>query len=255
MLRGGCFLLFLDTYLVPLFYSKSFLHQQEMMSSICVVIDVLRASTTICFALQSGAKEIVPFAYPHQAISFAKRSGALLAGEQNNKKIKGFHFGNSPSEFQSKMLNNGTVAFCTTNGTKLLQKCDGFVYTFVAGFVNASFVASKIIELVNTEKILNILICCAGDKGDVSLEDAICAGMIISKILNSVTDASLNDTSLLVKYIFENNKSKINEILFNGNHCKELISMGFENDIELAFALDSLDILPQLFNSRIKLWE
>lgn len=249
---GGYFLmLFVNTFFTPNFG----LFHQHKNHTISIAIDVLRASTTICYALQNGAKEIVPLVDPTEAVFFANETGGLLAGEHKNQKIDGFQFGNSPAEFTRESVLNQTIAFCSTNGTKLFKNCNGFFRSFVAGFVNSSAVVSKIIEVIKQETVNHLLIACAGDEGDFSLEDSLCAGKIIWEFSKVIPNLILNDASLLIKSFFDKFQENIKEILFKGKHCKELIKMGFENDVYLAFTFDCLTIVPQIVDFRIKLIE
>ncbi|MGQ9819172.1 MAG: 2-phosphosulfolactate phosphatase [Candidatus Kapaibacteriales bacterium] len=242
-------MLLLKTYLTPNFSFSN----QEKNETICVAIDVLRASTSICFALYFGAKDLVPFSDPAEAINFAHQMNALSAGERDNKKIDGFDFGNSPLEFQTDLIQNRTIAFFTTNGTKLFHKCNGFLYSFVAGFVNVNSVATKIVDIVRVEKVNQILIICAGDKNEFSLEDSICSSMLIFELSNRLPDLKLDDASFFLKIFFQNNFNRIKELLFEGKHCRELIQEGLMNDVCISFSIDSLDVVPQIQNFRIKL--
>lgn len=242
-------MLLLNTYLTPNF---SFFHQEKK-EIICIAIDVLRAGTTVCYALHYGAKEIVPFSDPAEAIEFANQINCLVAGEKNNRKIDGFHFGNSPLEFQTDLIRNKIIAFFTTNGTKLFYKCNGFLYSFVAGFVNINAIISKIVDIVKVEKVSRILIICAGDKNEFSLEDSICSSMLVAQLSYRLPDLELDDTSRFLKSFFQSNSTDIKDLLLEGKHCKELFKEGFNKDIDISFTIDSLNVVPHIVDYRIRL--
>lgn len=242
-------MLLLSTYFT---HNFSFF-QQEKNETICVAIDVLRASTTVCYALHYGAKELVPLSEPAEAIEFANQIDCLVAGEKNNKKIDGFHFGNSPLEFQTDIIRNKIIAFFTTNGTKLFYKCNGFLYSFVAGFVNANAIITKIVDIVKVEKVSQIIIICAGDDNEFSLEDSICSSMLVTQLSNRLPDLVLDDASLFLKSFFQNNSNRIKDLLLEGKHCKELFEEGLIKDVDISFSIDSLNVVPQIVDYRIKL--
>lgn len=246
---GGDIMLSLNTYFTPNFTN----FQKEKNETICVAIDVLRASTTVCFALHYGAKEIIPFPDPTEAIEFANQINCLVAGEQKNKKIDGFYFGNSPLEFQTDLIRNKIVAFSTTNGTKLFYKCNGFLYSFVAGFVNANAIINKVVDIIKVEKVSRILIICAGDDNEFSLEDSICSSMLVSQLSHRLQDLVLDDASLFLKNFFQNNSNWIKDLLLKGKHCIELFDEGLIKDIDISFSIDALNVVPQIVDYRIKL--
>jgi 2-phosphosulfolactate phosphatase len=157
-----------------------------------VVIDVLRASSTIVTALKNGAKEIVPVATVEFAV---KVSGGmfggqtLLGGERNTKKIEGFALGNSPLEYEEKIVNGKSIVFYTTNGTKALAKAKFSEHLFVCSFLNLNAIAKHLVSLQN-----NVEIICAGRNNFFSLEDTVCAGKLVAEIISMNPEVELNDS-------------------------------------------------------------
>ncbi len=145
-----------------------------------VVIDVLRASSTIVTALQNGAKEVIPVA----SVEFAvKISGGmfggqtLIGGERNTKKIEGFALGNSPLEYTPDIVSGKSIIIYTTNGSRAIVKAKFSEHLFVASFHNLSAVANQLLHIGNDIEIL-----CSGRSNAFSMEDTICAGRLIAEI-------------------------------------------------------------------------
>src|SRR4030066_242814 len=146
-----------------------------------VVIDVLRASSTIVAALSNGAKEVVPVGTVEFAV---KVSGgifggqALLGGERNTKKIEGFALGNSPSEYTKEVVNGKSIVFYSTNGSRAIVKAKYSANLFICSFNNLKALAKHLKKLNE-----DVIILCSGNNNFFSLEDSVCAGMLISEMV------------------------------------------------------------------------
>ena len=215
-----------------------------------VVIDVLRATSTIITAINNGAKEVVPVA----SVEFAvKVSGGmfggqiLLGGERNTKKIEGFALGNSPSEYSKKIVDGKSIVFYTTNGTKSIVKAKYSENLYICSFHNVSAVVKHIMTL-NTD----VEIVCAGRNNFFSIEDSICAGMLISKIKKVKEDSYLNDSGVAVLTLYEKYGSNLIKMLRESDHGKILIENGFEADLEYCSIIDMLDVIPVYTNGVLK---
>jgi 2-phosphosulfolactate phosphatase len=215
-----------------------------------VVIDVLRATSTIITALNNDAKEIVPVA----SIEFAvKVSGGmfggqtLLGGERNTKKIEGFALGNSPLEYSKDVVEGRSIVFFTTNGTKTIAKAKFSENLFACSFSNISAVAKQIILLD-----VNVEIFCSGRNNFFSIEDSICAGMLASKIIKSNPSAELNDSAKAAISLYEKFGSDILKAMNESEHGKILIENGFGSDIEYCSSIDLFDVIPVYHNGIMK---
>lgn len=215
-----------------------------------VVIDVLRATSTIVTALSNGAKEIIPVA----SIEFAvKVSGGmfgghtLLGGERNTKKIEGFALGNSPFEYSKDVVEGKSIVLFTTNGTRSIIKAKYSENLYTCSFINVSAVAKQLIAL-NTD----VEIVCSGRNNLFSIEDSICAGMLISKIKKIKEDAYLNDSGTAVLTLYEKFGSKLNKMMRKSDHGIILLENGFEADLEYCSQTDVLDIVPVYTNGVLK---
>jgi 2-phosphosulfolactate phosphatase len=216
-----------------------------------VVIDVLRASSTIVAALANGAREVVPVA----SVEFAvKVSGGmfggqtLLGGERYTKKIEGFALGNSPLEYVPGVVAGKTIILYTTNGSKTVVKAKFSENLFICSFLNLSAVAKKLIELNKDFEIL-----CAGRNNNYSMEDSVCAGKLIYETMKIRPDVELSDSAkaclALKKYFGKSTLSMLKE----SEHGKLLLENGFEEDLKFCSKLNSSNIVPYLSGSAIKI--
>src|SRR3990170_5109742 len=171
------------------------------------VIDILRATTSICAAMTSGAKAIIPVASTEEALRLAQTIGSadlLLAGERNCVRIDGFQLGNSPLEMTEAAVRGKTLIITTTNGTKALLACQGAGAVYPACAGNLSLATEKAREALDAEG--GMLVVCAGRGGAFSLDDAYTAGRLVSAALGGprarrgLNDAALGSLDLVRRY-------------------------------------------------------
>ncbi|MEJ2614096.1 MAG: 2-phosphosulfolactate phosphatase [Ignavibacteriaceae bacterium] len=220
-------------------------------SKTSVVIDVLRASSTIVTALQNGAKEIIPVA----SVEFAvKISGGLftgqtlMCGERNTKKIEGFALGNSPLEFTEDKIAGKSIILYTTNGSKAVVKAKFSENLFITTFLNLSAVANKLIEVGKDTEII-----CSGRGNAISLEDIVCAGKLVSEIQKNKEEIELSDSSKASISLNKTFGKNIHKMLKDTEHGQILIKNGFEKDIEYCSKLDLLEAVPVFTNNALRL--
>ncbi len=216
---------------------------------IVVGIDILRAGTTICKALHSGAKEIIPVESSEEASKiFSKldKETSLLCGEKNSKKIDGYHLGNSPMEYLEEVVSSKTLILKTTNGTPLFRKFASLPYFLVGGFVNLSLLKNKIVELLSANKITTIFLACAGQDNRFAFEDALFCGNLIEMLITHLSkeELKLNDASLASLEMFLLHKSDLLNFVKTTEHSIDLIQNNFEMDIDFAFQKDTIPIIP-----------
>ncbi len=220
-------------------------------SKTSVVIDVLRASSTIVTALQNGAKEIVPVA----SVEFAvKISGGLftgqtiMCGERNTKKIEGFALGNSPLEFTEDRVAGKSIIFYTTNGSRAVVKAKFSENLYVTTYLNLSAVAKRLAEVDKDTEII-----CSGRGNGISLEDIICAGKLITEIQGLKESIELSDSSKASISLNKSFGKNIHKMLKETEHGQILIENGFEKDIEYCSKLNLLDAIPVFSNNALRL--
>src|SRR5580765_7631202 len=171
------------------------------------VIDILRATTTMCAALDHGAKAIIPVASTEEALRLAQTIGStdvLLAGEKNCVRIPGFALGNSPLEMTEQAVRGKTLIVTTTNGTKALLTAQGATAIYVAAAVNLTVAGERARQALEEQR--DILILCAGREGAFGLDDAYCAGRLAVAALGGrkprrgLNDAALASLDLVRRY-------------------------------------------------------
>ena len=218
-----------------------------------IVIDVLRASTTIATALVSGARKIIPCLTVEEARQLAKqRPGSLLGGERGGQPLPGFDFGNSPAEYVAEKVGDKTIVFTTTNGTRAMTRCMGSRRIIVGSIVNREAVCR---EVASDERVD---IICAGTNGAFSLDDALGAGAIVERLVLQTSDWQLNDGAETCVSLWRQEvgtagaRTQIVDALKKSTGGRNLIGIGMEADLPLAAELDGLDCVPLLDKST---WE
>ena len=212
-----------------------------------VVIDVLRASSTVVAALNNGAREVIPV----ETMEFAmKISGGqnLLAGERNAMKIEGFDLGNSPLEFTEETVTGKSVILYTTNGSKALVRAKFSENLYVCSFVNIEAVADKL-----SEEGKDFIILCAGSNGMFSLEDTVCAGKLVELVKIKNENLELSDSAKASLILSKSYGDDIKQMLEESEHGLELINAGYKEDLEFISRMNSVNIIPFLESGVIKI--
>ena len=215
----------------------------ELAGKLVVIIDVLRASSTIVTALANGCSGFIPIFSPDQARKKAQqfeRGKLLLGGEREGIKIEGFDLGNSPREYQREVVKDKTIIFSTTNGVKTLEMAKSAHRIIIGSFLNLQAVCDYCTHYQG-----DILIICAGKEGRFSLEDTACAGMVVNSLRDvfpgnhQEVDANLTAQLLYVKL-----GNNILEILRKSQHGRYLESIGLGEDLKFCSQLDLFHIVP-----------
>lgn len=214
-----------------------------------LVIDVLRATSTIITALANGAKTIIPAASVEEAVKIAKnleRSTYLLCGERHTKVIDGFDLGNSPLEFSPDKVSGKKIILTSTNGTKVFDYLKKSKNVLIASTLNVSFVTNKMKEIDSDWCII-----CSGRDGFFDSSDAILAGLIIKNLNKEVDELELNDAGEISSLLYEKYKGNLLNHLKNTDHGKILIANGFEKDIDFIAQVDKFPIIANFTNNYI----
>ncbi len=211
----------------------------DFKGKVAVVIDVLRASSVIITALAHGAKAIMPVTRVEEAFSLYTRSGrnAILGGEKEARIIEGFHLGNSPLEYTSEAIGGKEIILKTTNGTLAINGSAAADTLVVGSFLNRQ----KVIDFLPDQN-KDIVLVCSGTAGNYSMDDALCAGMLIDGFLKhkKVNCCDLGHTLR----IWAATSKSIRQSLSNCSHLNYLLSIGYEADVDYCLQLDTTDILP-----------
>jgi 2-phosphosulfolactate phosphatase len=223
-----------------------------MEGGIAVVIDVLRASTTIITALAHGATLVLPRRSIDAArAAAATRPGAVLGGERGGLAIAGFDLGNSPAEYTADRVAGRPVVITTTNGTAALAACHEAGEVLVGAIVNRAAVAATARQLAEATGATAIHLVCAGTDGHVTDEDVLAAGAILDA---AGDDAHLDEASRAARASFRalaaagrpGLEQRIATAFRTCRGGENLIALGMERDLPLAAAIDSLAVVPRL---------
>ncbi|MFL3001929.1 MAG: 2-phosphosulfolactate phosphatase [Cytophagales bacterium] len=209
-----------------------------------VVIDVLRATSTINTILFSGAKSVMPVETLDECMKL-RDQGYIIMAERMGKKVEGFDFGNSPTKIEKSEFEGKDVGIATSNGTKAIVKTKGSHITLIGSFLNLS----KIIEYINNSNN-DVLLVCSGWKGSTNLEDTLCAGAIVAGLQNFEYDS---DTVIIAKKLYEQSKGDILSLMQKSSHAKRLSGYDNVKDIEFCSQVDTQEILPFFDKEKIRL--
>ncbi|HEY0529660.1 MAG TPA: 2-phosphosulfolactate phosphatase [Gemmatimonadaceae bacterium] len=210
-----------------------------------VIVDVLRASTSVATALGNGARTVIPLQGADEVIFRSKefhRSQILLAGEQKMLPIAGFDMGNSPQAFTPEVVEDKTILFTTTNGTRALLGVQGARDIVIASYVN--FTAVLTLMKVAASTATDIAIICAGEEGNFTLEDAACAGRYVRAIPKKAESINLNDAAAASVLIEKKYGDNIAKVFKESEHGQALDEAGFGDDLAAAAEVDSYSVVP-----------
>ncbi len=225
-----------------------------------IVIDVLRATSTIIEALAAGARTVHPTPSSEEAIRLADSLGrdeAILCGERGGLKIEGFDLGNSPREFTPDRVGGSRLVMSTTNGTQAFLAAEGGQRVLAASLLNLSAVAEA---ASGAERVVFI---CAGKEGRFSLDDALCAGLVLERLHGEAGDAlSRGDTTLGRIEFDDASKSVLTlakvtdvnvEVLRETAAGAALVDVGLEADLERCADIDRYQLVPEMNDRMIRL--
>ncbi len=217
-----------------------------------VVIDVLRATSVITTALENGAREVIPVKTVDEAQNLYAQcdtAKTLRGGERNALKIEGFDLSNSPLEYKKKVVEGKTLILTTTNGTNAINNIIGADEVVLACFRNGAAVVEHIVGLSHRGSS-DIAIVCAGTESHFSLDDGLCAGMII-ELLKQRTEVETDDLGLLLHRFYNESKDNLFGALSGCYHLKRLFTMGFYDDIKFCLETNCIQTVPVLKDGKI----
>jgi len=235
---------------LDVFFGGQQLTPSDIQGRVVVVIDVLRASTTVAVALANGAKAIIPFDSSDEVIDRAKqfeREDVLLAGERKMHAIPGFDLGNSPREYTRDVVEGKTVLLTTTNGTVALVGIAGARDVVVASYVNFSAVSAMI--RAAARGAADVAIVCAGRDRQFALEDAACAGRYSRAVTKRLANVRLNDAAHACCLIDKRYGDGLDRLFEDSEHGRALAEAGFGEDLAVCGAVDAHPVIP-IFQDR-----
>ena len=220
--------------------SPSLLHLYDVKSSIVVIIDILRATTTIANALHNGAKSIIPVDSVAECIKLGKQLDVVTAGERDGKIAEGLKYGNTPLQYTPAFIKGKTLVLTTTNGTRLLHMAlaAGAQGIITGSFSNLSAVCDY---LIGQNK--NVILACAAWKDRINIEDTLFAGTVVSRIKNNFYQNC--DATQIAETLYTQAKDDLFAFMKdrNASHFQRLMRFGLEEDIRFCLTIDNANSL------------
>jgi 2-phosphosulfolactate phosphatase len=208
-----------------------------------VVIDVLRATSSIVTALDAGAAAIVPVREADEAIAVMRRIGrerVLLCGERKSRLIEGFDLDNSPASYTAERVTGKTLVFTTTNGTRaLLEAAHAGTTVYCASLLNRAAIVERLLAEGG-----NVRLLCSGSEGAQSFEDTVGAGAIADALLQHDKKLALSDEARAAATVFAANHKRLTTAIASGTHARSLIAAGFAADVAACAHLDTSRCVP-----------
>ncbi len=213
-----------------------------------VVIDVLRACTTIALALDAGARGVIPVGSVETAMRLAQslgRDATVLGGEAHSLRVEGFDLGNSPGDYRSEVVAGKTVVLCTTNGARTLAALHGAAACTTAAFVNLGAVVRRLAAAPR------ITVVCAGSGPYFALEDFGCAGALVEALTGLDPDLVPDDGARTARDAWARRNGDVSAFLRGTDHGRDLAALGFGADVDLAGQLDRSAAVPVLRDGQL----
>jgi 2-phosphosulfolactate phosphatase len=226
-------------------YSPALFPLYNATDSIVVVIDVLRATSSICVAFENGAEKIVPVAKIDDCQAYRK-NGFLIAGERNGEKLDGFDFGNSPFNYMGAQVKGKSIALTTTNGTQAIDAAKHSYKLVIGSFLNIGVLQHWLLE-----QNKNVLFLCAGWKNKFNLEDTLFAGAVATYLKASGAFMADCDSAIAAIHLYEMAQHDLFKFLENSSHRRRLERLKIEKDIEFCLMQNLVKVIPVLENGAL----
>ncbi len=221
--------------------SPALLHLYPVQGSVVVIIDILRATSTITTALQNGAEAVIPVKEVEECVKMGTALKAITAGERDGQVAPGLQYGNSPFEYDEDFIKDKTLVLTTTNGTKLLHmalqmQADQIV---IGSFCNVDALCTYLLSLKK-----NIILGCAAWKDKVNIEDTLFAGAVLHQLKNEFSVQC--DASQIAATLYEVAKDDMYAFMKakNASHYHRLTNYGLTKDIQYCLKPNTCNVVP-----------
>lgn len=225
--------------------TPALLHLYNVEEYIVVIIDIFRATSSICYGIDNGAEAIIPVAEVEECLAYREQNpDYLLAAERNGEVVEGFDFGNSPFSYTADKVAGKTVVLTTTNGTQALYLSRKAKQIVIGSFLNLTPLCNW---LKTTHE--NVLLVCAGWKYNFNLEDTLFAGAVIEQL--KAGPYKPDDAAIAANDLFQSGKHDIAAYLKKTSHSERLKQLGIEEDIAFCLYTDTTTAIPVLLNNKL----
>jgi len=223
--------------------SPALIHLHDIRNGIVVIIDIFRASTSMCYGLANGAEGIIPVAEVSTCAIY-KDHGYLLAAERNGEVVDGFDFGNSPFSYVREKVNGKTIVLTTTNGTKAIHLSREAKQVVIGSFLNITALCTWLQQQED-----DVILVCAGWKDNFNLEDTVFAGAVIHRLKSS--HHKEDDAAIAAENLYLSASENLNHFLAQSAHSNRLKHLGIQQDIDFCLQIDTIETIPVLQNDRL----
>ncbi|HEY1024960.1 MAG TPA: 2-phosphosulfolactate phosphatase [Sphingobacteriaceae bacterium] len=224
-------------------FTPALLHLYDITDSIVVVIDIFRATSSICYGIDNGAEAIIPVATVEACRGYCDH-GFLLAAERNGEVVEGFDFGNSPFAYCHEKVAGRTVVLTTTNGTHAIDKSLSASQIVIGSFLNLTALSSWL-----SAQGQDVLLLCAGWKDKFNLEDTVFAGAVVNQLRDK--EYQLDDAAIAAEDMYLQARPDLNAYLQKTSHSERLKKLGIEEDIRFCLNVDICTSIPVLKGGRL----
>jgi 2-phosphosulfolactate phosphatase len=223
--------------------SPSLIPSYTIDGRIVVVIDIFRATSSICYGFENGATEIIPVASVEECKSYEGK-GYLLAAERNGEVVNGFDFGNSPFSYTQEKVQGKKVVLTTTNGTHAIQQAKLAHKIVIGSFLNLD-------SLCNWLKVEqnDVLLLCSGWKNKFNLEDTLFAGAVVHQLKQEFSHYC--DAAIAAEDMYLLAKDNLREYLYKSSHSQRLKELNIEEDIQFCLKQNICQTIPVLEGSKL----
>lgn len=224
--------------------TPALLNLYDIENSIVVVIDILRATSSITYGIDNGATAIIPVSHVEDCLAYADQ-GYLLAAERNGEVVAGYDFGNSPFSYTAEKVAGKTIVLTTTNGTKAMHMARERAHQVVVGsFLNLD-------ALTNWLKVQDkdVLLLCAGWKDKFNLEDTLFAGAVVNKLRKDFVH--FDDSCVVAEDMYLLAKDDLRTYLHKSSHSHRLAQLNIEEDVQFCLKLDICQAIPVLEGEKL----
>jgi len=223
--------------------TPALLNQYNISESIVVVIDIFRATSSICYGIENGATSIIPVS-SIEACEDYRESQYLLAAERDGQVVVGFDFGNSPFAYTSEKVKDKTIVLTTTNGTRAINESQHAHQIVVGSFLNLNALCDWL-----KAQNKNICLLCAGWKDKVNLEDSLFAGAVVYQLRNN--NYKVDDMGIIAADIYSIAQGNLDGYLKKSSHSERLKKLNIEQDIAFCLQENTTTAIPILKDGKL----
>lgn len=228
--------------------------------ALAVVIDVVRATTTITTALAHGCAFMLPVLHVEEAFELQRKYAQephrpLLGGERGGQRVEGFDLGNSPQEYTPEVVQNKGIIFSTTNGTRTLLALKGATPIVIGSFLNLSAICQYILCRPSQDQGNPVILACSGVTNTFSLEDAVCAGMFVHFLSTAVPEVSKTPAATAAEILYTHYQADLLAMLQHSDGGRRVAQIGLAQDLVTCAEVDKYPIVPIFHTGKIVVCE